>query len=571
MPSGSVAPVFETPVDEQIGRGASAFEASFASWGASARRVGPGASTCRVVRSGIGPDAARVGYRDAELRAWLEKAGSHLLEHLVTGARREDSVLAYTPPGLAHEIFDAHVGLKIGPDAPPYPPEQLLTAIDDVIARSVNAGHPRFFNQNWAGADPVAVLGDWLTSLLNTTVATYEMAPLFTLMENEVLGRLSQLAGFSKDDGKPRLQPGAHGLFVPGGALSNQYALHIARTWADPEATEEGLFGRTPLVAFTSAQSHYSLSKATRMLGMGKKACVSVACDAWGRMRVDALEAAIAEARAAGLRPFFVNATAGTTVAGAFDPIDAIADVADRENLWLHVDGCYGGTALFSKRHRGLLDGLERARTFAWNPHKMMGITQQCAVLLVREGARLRSAFASDADYLFQNDKNDADMDLGDLTLQCGRRSDGVKLWLTWKARGEAWFEDRLDHAVSQAEALEAKVRDDPRFCLAVPRSFANVGFWWVPPDLRPLDPKAMSEEVKARLHKLAPAIKDAMQREGSAMLGYQPLGGRPNFFRLLIMSPEVTAADVDTTLEIINRLGERVEAARRVERPQEA
>lgn len=520
-----------------------------------------------VGRSGVvRPEAERddggVGYRDPGVRAWLEEAGARLLEHLVRGPRREDRVVRYTPPEEAHAAFARHVGLGIRENDGPHPPEQILAALDDILERSVKAAHPRFFNQNWAGADPVSVLGDWLTALLNTTAATYEMAPLFTLMENELLGRMSELVGFAPVGAAPRLTPGAHGMFVPGGALSNLYAMHAARVWASPEAADEGLFGGPRLVGFTSSHSHYSFGKAAKILGLGRAGAVEIPCDEVGRMIPEALEAKIAEARAAGARPFFVNATAGTTVAGAFDPIDALADIAEREELWLHVDGCYGGTALFSERHRHLLEGAHRARSFAWNPHKMMGMTQQCAVLLMRAPEILAPAFGGSASYIFQEDKNDADMDLGALTLQCGRRADGVKLWLTWKARGEAWFGDRLEHAVRLAERLEARIRGDARFALAFPRTFANVGFWWVPPDMRPLDPeRPLDAAAWHRLHALAPRIKDALQREGSALLGYQPLDDRPNFFRLLVMSPDVTFEDIEATLETLDRLGRAVEA----------
>lgn len=499
-----------------------------------------------------------LGYRGSpNIRRFLSEMGHRLTEILVQGTRRAEPVVRYAKPLGFHAAFERHVGLRLRPGEPAHGPEPLMQAVEDILSRSVHSGHPRFFNQNWAGADPVSVLGDWLTALLNTTAATYEMAPIFTLMENEILARMAELAGFAAPGAGPHVQAGAHGLFTPGGATSNLYALHLARAWAAPEVLEDGWASGPRLVAFTSEQSHYSLVKAAAMIGLGRKGLVEVACDEWGRMRVDALRDAISEARASGARPFFINATAATTVMGAFDPIAQMAELASEEGLWLHVDGAVGGSALFSPRHRSLLSGVEHARSFAWNPHKMMGMTQQCSVLLVRDPELLRGAFAANANYIFQADKNDADLDLGDLTLQCGRRPDGVKLWLTWKARGEGWFGERVDRAVSLAERLESILRKDHRFQLVHPRPFVNVGFWWVPPDLRPLQTEKMSPSVWARLHALAPRIKDRLQREGSALLGFQPLGALPNFFRLLIMSPDVTEQDLLDTLDIIDRFGQ--------------
>ncbi|MEL6183003.1 MAG: pyridoxal-dependent decarboxylase [Myxococcota bacterium] len=504
------------------------------------------------------PAVSPLGYReDPELRSWLAEAGQALVDALVRGTTRDDPVVRYATPRQLHEVFADGLGLPVPSGAVPADPALALDTVKDILDRAVHSAHPRFFNQNWAGADPISVIGDWMTALLNTTAATYEMAPLFTLMENELLARMAALMGLASEPDGPQLRAGAHGLFTPGGATSNLYALHLARAWRAPEAVEEGLGGRK-LVAFTSEQSHYSLSKGAAMIGLGRRSLVQVPCDEAGRMRVDALARAVQQARADGGEPFFVNATCGTTVAGAFDDVEAVAELAEREGLWLHVDACYGGSVIFSRKHRHMLRGVERAHSVAWNPHKMMGIAQQCSVLLVADPALVRHAFAARANYIFQSDKNDADQDLGDLTLQCGRRADGLKLWLTWKLRGESWFEQRIDHALALAEALEEKVRRHPAFALAHPRTFANVGFWWVPSDLRPLpEGEAMSDEVAGRLHALAPVIKNAMQREGSTMLGYQPLGDRPNFFRLLVMSPDVRESDLDATLAIVDRLGQ--------------
>lgn len=494
------------------------------------------------------------GYRDhPEILAFIERAGGRLLESLLAGTPREAPMLTYgSPEDHARALADG-VGLPLVEHEPAHATEALLEAVETILERAVRSEHPRFFNQSWAGADPVAVLGDWLGARLNTTAATYEMAPLFTLMDDAILGRMAELAGWATPRRALRTAPGAHGLFTPGGATSNLYAVHLARSWKAPEALETGR--APPLVGFTSAQSHYSMEKAFMMTGLGRSQLVQVPCDAWGRMKVDALAAAIEDARARGGVPFLVNATAGTTVTGAFDPLEPIARLAKDHGLWLHVDGSLGGSVLFSERERGRLAGLEHAHSFAWNPHKLMGITQQCSVLLLRDGSALRPAFATGAGYIFQTDKNDAELDLGDLTLQCGRRADGLKLWLTWKARGEAWFGRRIERALDLAARLEGAIVEDPRFALAHPRSFSNVGFWWVPPKMRPLPPEPGPAAMK-RLGTYPRPIKDRLQREGSLMLGYQALGALPSFFRLLVMSPDVTWKDLEASLELIDRHG---------------
>ncbi len=448
-----------------------------------------------------------------------------------------------SPDRIAAAFEAAGVPLPLRPDEPAHPVEALDAAVGAVLAHSVRTLHPRFFNQNFAGPDVVAVLGDWLGAALNTTAATYEAAPVGTLIERAVCTRLAALAGWDAHDG----------VFVAGGSLSNLHAMHLARHRVAPDAVERG---NPPggLAAFTSAEAHYSVAKAMALMGLGRRALRVVPCDARGQMRPDALEAAIHDARRAGQRPFFVNATAGTTVLGAFDPIDALGDICRYHDLWLHVDGCFGASALFSPRERHRMAGVERADSLAWNLHKMMGATQQCSALLVRHPGLLRAAFASGADYLFQPDKPHAALDSGDLTFQCARRVDALKAWLTWKARGDAGFAARIEHAVDLAARTAARLEADPRFALAAPPSWVNVCFWWVPADLRPLDRAAPGVDV--RLHGLAPRIKARLLREGSAMVGYQPVQGGPNAWRLLFINPAATDDDVTATLDAIDAAG---------------
>jgi glutamate decarboxylase len=480
----------------------------------------------------------------ADLDALIDATFVRLRELLRGADDRDPRVCEFAGPDLLERTFaDAGVPLPFRPGEPAHELPALTRAIDATIAHSVRTLHPRFFNQNFAGADPAAIVGDFLGAALNTTLATYEAAPVFTLMERALLARLAALAGWPTHDG----------LFVAGGSLANLHALQLARTRVDPDCSERGVTGPR-LVAFTSAHAHYSLQKAVTLLGLGRRSLVVVACDERGRMRPDALAQALQAAAERGERPFFVNATAGTTVLGAFDPLVALADLAEQHGLWLHVDGTFGASALFSPTQRSRMAGVERADSLAWNFHKMLGVTQQCSALLVRRPGALRSTFAARAEYLFQPDKPHADLDTGDLGFACARRNDVLKLWLTWKFRGDAGLAARIDHAVALAEACAARLAADPRFALAAPPSWVNLCFWWVPPQLRPLDRQRPGTD--ATLHALAPRIKARLLADGAAMLAYQPIGDAPNSFRLLVINPAVTPADLDLVLAEIDRHG---------------
>jgi len=449
-------------------------------------------------------------------------------------------VVRFAGPETLAASFRA-VGLDLAAPQVALSAEGMVQAVDHVLAHAVRTQHPRFFNQNFAGADPIAVLGDWLIATLNTSAATYEMAPVFTLMERAALARMAELAGFVTHDG----------VFGPGGSLNNLFAMQLARHHVAPDAKRVG--DSTRWAVFVSEQAHYSFRKGVALLGMGTEALVTVACDARGAMNPTALRAAIA---ATDRTPLMIGATAGTTVLGAFDPLDALADVAQEHGIWLHVDGCYGASTLVSPRWRHLMAGVERADSLAWNPHKLLGVTQQCSALLTRHEGLLSETFASGADYIFQKDKLYGELDTGDKTFVCGRRADVVKLWLTWKARGDEGLAARVDQVFGLAECLRERLEGDERFVIAAPPSFTHVCFWWVPPDMRPFVFEDSSRQERARLHGVAPAIKDQMQRNGTAMVGYQPLGDKPNFFRMLFINPAVQPSDVHAIVDLIDEYG---------------
>lgn len=468
----------------------------------------------------------------------------------------DDPVVEFKSPTDLLAAFEAVVPMELASEATPRSADELQAAAELVVKHSVHTSHPRFFNQNFAGPDPVAVAGDWLGAALNTTNATFEAAPVFTLMEAAVLRKLARLAGYPIDDRPGGLPPG---MFAPGGSSATLYAMQLARHRRDPDMVNRGA-GPERLVLFVSETGHYAAVKSAALLGLGRDSVIKVATDAEGVMDVTALSDAIAAAAADGAVPFLVIATAGTTVTSAFDPIDQLADVCAEHQLWLHVDGCYGGSALFSPDQRHRLVGVERSDSFVWNLHKMMGATQQCTALLVADPQQLGPCFATGADYIFQPDKLHGEFDSGDRHFQCARRVDALKLWLLWQAKGDAGFAARIDHAVAMADHVRSSItRSDGAFAVLAPGSFTNVIFTWVPPELRPANgaflAADLTEHDRNRLHGLAPRIKARMQHDGRALLGYQPVHGL-NCFRYLFMSDTVSSADVDVTLADIARYG---------------
>uniref|UniRef100_A0A671X742 Cysteine sulfinic acid decarboxylase n=1 Tax=Sparus aurata TaxID=8175 RepID=A0A671X742_SPAAU len=398
------------------------------------------------------------------------------------------------------------------------PQHKLLERVKDVAKYSIKTSHPRFFNQLYGGVDYHSLAGRFLTEALNTNLFTYEVAPVFVLMENEVLRGLRQLVGWTEGDG----------IFCPGGSTSNMFAMNLARYQLFPEVKSRGLWGLPRLTVFTSSESHYSVKKGAAYLGIGTDNVIVVKVDDGGRMIPKDLDEKIMLAKSQGTVPFLVSCTAGTTVQGAFDPLDHIADVCEKHKLWMHVDAAWGGSVLFSKQHRHLMKGVDRANSVGWNPHKMLVAGLQCSALLLR-------CHSASASYLFQQDKfYDVNLDVGDKSVQCSRKVDCLKLWLMWKAVGSAGLEERVDKAFIHPE-------------------FVNVCFWFTPPSMRGNEKHADYQE---RLAKVAPVIKERMMKQGTMMVGYQPLGNKVNFFRVIAFSPLLSKKDMDFFLDEIERLG---------------
>lgn len=219
--------------------------------------------------------------------------------------------------------------------------EDLINLARNVIKYSVKTGHPHFVNQLFSGMDPYGLVGQWLTDALNPSVYTYEVSPVFSLMEQEVLKEMRRIVGWK--DGK------GDGIFSPGGSMANGIAINLARHHKFPKIKETGVFQLPRLVIFTSEDAHYSVKKLAAFMGLGTNNVLSVKVDARGKMCVNDLERQVKKTLDEGAVPLMVSSTAGTTVLGAFDPLLEISMICDKYQMWFHVDAAWGGGALMSR------------------------------------------------------------------------------------------------------------------------------------------------------------------------------------------------------------------------------
>jgi glutamate/tyrosine decarboxylase-like PLP-dependent enzyme len=321
----------------------------------------------------------------------------------------------------------------------------------------------------------------------------------------------------------------------------------MARHQVCPELRSKG-FGGQVLVAFVSDQAHYSAQKAANVLGIGTENLIAVASDDQGRLSPIALKKAVEQSIDQGHTPFFIGLTAGTTVLGAFDPVPECRSIADQYNLWLHIDGAWGAPVLFSQKHKHLLKGCELADSFAWDAHKLMNVPITAAVILTRHADVLtQTCGGGGTEYLFHADENSAH-NLGQKSIQCGRRADALKVWLSWKAIGSNGFENKIDQLQDIKLGCVAAIETSPHLHMIGPAPYLNVLFQF--------RPSALLDE--AQLRQLNIAICKQMQAEGGAFVDYAKYQGKTGI-RLILGNSDTQTSDIRRLLSHCIKTGQNL------------
>jgi aromatic-L-amino-acid/L-tryptophan decarboxylase len=322
------------------------------------------------------------------------------------------------------------------PEAPTPFPRLLSLLFERVVPVSLNTASPGYFAYIPGGGLVHAAVADLITNLSNRYVGIWQAAPGLVEIESQVVRWLCEVVG---------LPAGCGGLLTSGGSMATLIAVVTARQERLGEALQGG-------VAYTSAHAHHSVHKALRFAGLPDAALRSVALDPQFRLSVDALRASIDQDRAAGLRPFLVVASAGTTATGAVDPLPEIAALCQREGLWLHVDAAYGGAFALTERGRRVLQGMEQADSVALDPHKGLFLPYGTGALLVADLGALRRCHGQRADYLPAPAADPDCWDFADLGPELSREPRGLRLWLPLKMHGAGAFRAALDEKLDLAQ-----------------------------------------------------------------------------------------------------------------------
>ncbi|APY07898.1 cysteine synthase [Winogradskyella sp. J14-2] len=329
----------------------------------------------------------------------------------------------------------------------------LIGNLKNIIKSTPKTASKSFFNQLFGGRISKATLGDLLAVMLNNSMYTYKVAGPQVGIEKQVLKNISKLAGYPEN---------SDGTFAPGGSMSNMMALIMARDAKNEYIRLKGLTSK--MIVYTSAESHYSIAKNAALTGIGREQVRLVNTNDKGEMQASHLETLIIEDLKNQHIPFFINATAGTTVLGAFDHIDTISSMSKKYKLWLHVDGAYCGGVIFSKKYKHLVNGLEHSDSFSINAHKMLGTPLSCSIIVTKHPEQLHHSFSNEADYLYQTDGDD--FNLGKTSMQCGRRNDALKIWTLWKSVGTKGLEKIVDKQFEMAEVARKYIKKNKDYKL---------------------------------------------------------------------------------------------------------
>ncbi|OIW26420.1 PLP-dependent transferase [Coniochaeta ligniaria NRRL 30616] len=441
----------------------------------------------------------------------------------------------------------------------------LLATIQQLLSHSVNTWDQGFLDKLYASTNAVGVVSELLLAALNTNLHVYQVSPALTVVEKHTARALARLFGLTG--------PRAGGFTCAGGSHSNLTSLVAARNALYPETKTQGS-GAHDFVVFTSAHGHYSVEKAAITCGLGSRAVRTVAVDpATGAMLPAVLREEVVRAKGEGKTPFYVNATAGTTVLGSYDPFEEVADVCREFGLWMHVDASWGGAVVFSEGLRGKMRGVERADSVTVNPHKMLNVPVTCSFLLGPDTDVFRRANTLPAGYLFHGEDEEESgekgcgkglgetdgeapevWDLADITLQCGRKGDSLKLALAWIYYGAAGFERQIDGAFGTAAYMADVLSRREEFVLVStnPPPCLQVCFYYAPGGKVDEDSGVNTRRTRKMV--------EALVRRGF-MVDYAP-GDRGSFFRVVV-NCQTLRGTVDGLVKALEEVGREYEAAR--------
>jgi L-2,4-diaminobutyrate decarboxylase len=451
---------------------------------------------------------------------WVDRLADHLAR-----AHSADPTLAVAPQHRSTAEW-----LQLWRDRMRVVAADPLPMLDEILRGSIQLHHPGYVGHQVSVPLPLATLCEWTSAFLNNGMAVFEMGPAATAMEQAVVQWMARSLGWGE---------GSDGAFVSGGSLANLMGLLAARQErAGFSVARDGSHAGPPLAVLASEQAHYCSGRAVQLMGWGERGLITIKTDAHYRLRPEELEAAKARAEAQGRRVIAVVASACSTATGSFDPLEPIADFCERHGLWFHVDGAHGAAAVLAPPYRGLVRGIERADSVAWDAHKMLMMPALATGILFRDGSVVRRLFSQQARYLFRDEEP---CDLGQRTLECTKKMMAMPLYVCLATYGEAFFAEHITACFDKARQFAAHVRAQPDFELAVEPQCNIVCFRHLPAALR--------DAGAVQLNRWQTALRGRVLARGAYYLVQTQLGEHV-YLRTTILHPLTTAGQLEGLLD---------------------
>ena len=464
----------------------------------------------------------------------MREMGYHIIDMLVdyNGAQAQFPVTR----ALDHVTFDEILSEPLPENGSSW--QDVLEQFERQVLSTIDhLDHPRFFAYIPSSSNFVSAMADTLASGYNIFNALYPLGTGAAQIERLSISWLRKLVGMPEEAG---------GLFVSGGAVANLAGMAVAR--------QIQLNGdMRDAVIYCSDQAHFVISRGLRILGFAPEQLREIHADEDFRLPVADLEQAIAEDRAAGKRPFCISATAGTTNTGAVDPLGDLADLCEREDLWLHVDGAYGTSACLTEHRKMELAGIERAHTLTWDAHKWMFQPVECSTLLVRDRHWLPRTFKETSEILKDAQVDGEELNYMYLGIQLTRHFRALKLWMSLKVFGADAMRTAIERGFELAEMAESLLRDSGRWEIVTPAQLAILTFRYIP---------ANGDEKLS--NKLTNAIVEAMIDDGFAFASSTTIGNK-TVLRMCTNNPRTTPSDLRQTVNLMGQLAADLERQHRV------
>lgn len=376
-----------------------------------------------------------------------------------TNVRKQDITIK-PDKELLEEIMNIEIP-KAGRDAREVADE----LVNKVFKTSLLTQHPRFFSFVASGVSPYSIVGSILSDIYNINNCGYETAPPISLIEEKLIKWMGSRAGFGDECG---------GVFTSGGSLSNLTGMLAAR---GKKLTED----EYPIgSAYISDQTHSSVKKGLRLMGIRRDNIIIIPSDDNFKMRCDLLEEKIKEDIKNGKKPFLVVGTLGTTNTGSIDPLDKIAKVAKTYNMWMHVDGAFGGSILFSDIYNNLAKGIEEADSLSWDTHKWAMQVYSCSCIIAKNKKDLINVFAEHPEYL-EDVINSEHTDSWDLGIEMSRPARAIKLWYTVQAMGTDMLADVIDYPFFYSSIVKKELEKLKDWEITSPPMCGTITFRYAP------------------------------------------------------------------------------------------